>query len=93
MGRDQPNAESNFVALRLESGLTQKQIADELGVSEQTVRNWEQGKHPPRLTIPQVKKLCRLLQKELSELPDNFGPSHPPVSQKSATESSGSYAT
>ena len=74
MGKDQPNLESEFVALRIEAGLTQKQIADGLGVSEQTVRNWEQGKHPPRLTIPQVKKLCSLLHKSLDELPDNFGP-------------------
>ena len=74
MGRDYPNMESDFVALRLEAGLTQRDIADALGVSEQTVRNWEQGKHDPRLTIPQVKKLCRLLKKSLDELPDSFGP-------------------
>lgn len=73
MGKDQPNMESNFVALRLEAGLTQKQIAEGLGVSEQTVRNWEQGKHAPKLTITQVKKLCELVGKELKDLPDNFG--------------------
>lgn len=75
MGRDYPNMESDFVALRLEAGLTQRDIAEALGVSEQTVRNWEQGKHSPKLTIPQVKKLCQLLKKPLDELPDNFGPS------------------
>jgi len=72
--RDQPNWESNFVPLRINAGITQREIAEELGVSEQTVRNWEQGKHPPRLTIPQVKKLCKLLGVGLDELPDEFGP-------------------
>lgn len=79
MSKDQPNQESKFVALRLEAGLTQKQIADELGVSEQTVRNWEQGKHLPRLTIPQVKKLCRLIGKSLDEIPDDFGSPERPI--------------
>ncbi|MGD1908416.1 MAG: helix-turn-helix transcriptional regulator [Leptolyngbyaceae cyanobacterium] len=65
--------ESRFVVLRLEAGLTQKQIAQELGVSEQTVRNWEQGKHPPRLTIPQTKRLCVLLDRPIEEIPDDFG--------------------
>jgi transcriptional regulator with XRE-family HTH domain len=89
MSKDIPNMESNFVALRLEAGLTQRDIADGLGVSEQTVRNWEQGKHPPRLTIPQVKKLCHLLKKSLDELPDNFGP--PVDSTPMAAESPGDY--
>lgn len=74
MSRDYPNMESDLVVLRIEAGLTQRDIAAALGVSEQTVRNWEQGKHDPRLTIPQVKKLCRLLKKSLDELPDSFGP-------------------
>lgn len=73
MDKDKPNMESRFVVLRLEAGLTQKQIAEGLGVSEQTVRNWEQGKHPPRLTIPQTKRLCGLLGRSLEEIPDDFG--------------------
>lgn len=54
-------------------GLTQKDIADELGVTEQTVRNWEHGRSVPKLTIPQMKRLCRLLQRPLEEMPDSFG--------------------
>lgn len=30
--------------LRLEMGLTQKQLADELGVSKQNISDWENGK-------------------------------------------------
>lgn len=62
------------MSLRKELDLTQKQIADALDVTEQTVRNWEQGKSIPRLTIPQMKTLCRLLQRSIEDVPDNFGP-------------------
>jgi DNA-binding XRE family transcriptional regulator len=68
-----PNRESNLVKLREKLELTQKQVADALGVTEQTVRNWEQGKAIPRLTIPQMKILCKLLQLPIEEVPDNFG--------------------
>lgn len=60
--------------LRQELNLTQKRIADELGVTEQTVRNWEQGKAVPRLTITQMKTLCRLLQRPIEDVPEAFGP-------------------
>lgn len=64
------------MSLRLKAGLTQKAIADALGVTEQTVRNWERGKVPARLTLGQTKLLCRLLGKSLDELPDNFSDSN-----------------
>lgn len=73
MGRDEPNPKSNLVSLRKELDLTQKDVADALGVTEQTVRNWEQGKAIPRLTIPQTKVLCKLLQRPIELLPDHFG--------------------
>lgn len=72
-----PNRKSNLVKLRERLELTQKQVADALGVTEQTVRNWEQGKAIPRLTIPQMKTLCRLLQMPIEEVPDNLGPALP----------------
>lgn len=37
-------------------GLTQKQIAVELGITSQTVSNWETSKAIPTLTIGQTKK-------------------------------------
>lgn len=62
------------MVLRKELELTQKDIADALGVTEQTVRNWEQGNSVPKLTIAQMKTLCRLLKRPIEEMPDNFGP-------------------
>jgi transcriptional regulator with XRE-family HTH domain len=35
-------------ALRSKAGLTQQQVADELGVSLQTVKNFEAGRNRPR---------------------------------------------
>lgn len=73
--KDTPNMESRFVSLRIKAGLTQKAIADALGVTEQAVRNWERGKNEPRLTIKQTKLLCRLLGITLEEMPDSFSAS------------------
>lgn len=73
MSKDESNPRSNLVKLRKEKKLTQKAFASALGVTEQTVRNWEQGKAVPRLTVPQMKALCRLVEKPIEEIPDNFG--------------------
>lgn len=62
--------ESWIVQLRLKAGVTQKQLADALQVSVQTVRNWEQGKVEATLTFKQTKIFCDLLKVSLSELPD-----------------------
>lgn len=72
--RDEANPKSVFVQIRKELNLTQKKVADELGISEQTVRNWENGKTNPQLTVPQMKRLCMLLQRSIEEVPDYFGP-------------------
>ncbi len=72
--KDEPNRDSVFVQLRESLNLTQKQVADAIGVSEQTVRNWEHGKHPPKLSIPQMKRLCKLLKRPIEQIPDEFGP-------------------
>lgn len=72
--KDEANSKSVFVQIRRELNLSQKQVAQELGISEQTVRNWEHGKTAPQLTIPQAKKLCKLLQRPIDEIPDWFGP-------------------
>lgn len=71
---NESNKESVLVSLRKELDLTQKHVADAIGVTEQTVRNWEQGKAVPRLTISQMKALCKLLKRPIEEIPDNFGP-------------------
>lgn len=65
---------SALLRLRRSRDLTQKQIADALGVTVQTVSNWEVGRADPKLTIRQFKTLLRLLQCSAEELPDDLGP-------------------
>jgi putative transcriptional regulator len=66
--------ESPLYMLRRLRRITQKELANELGVTETTVRNWEAGRSEPSLTIPQTKKLCKVLGITLDELPDSFAP-------------------
>lgn len=42
------------------SGLTQKQIANELGISEGNITNWKKGNNLPSIDI--LYKLCILLK-------------------------------
>jgi len=60
--------------LRRLRNIKQKELAEALGVSETTIRNWERGRAIPQLTISQTKILCRMLQCSLDEIPDSFGP-------------------
>lgn len=70
------NEDNWLVSMRKQLGLTQDDVARALDVTTRTIINWENGHHEPRLTIRQVKKLCRVLQiSTVDELPDNlFGP-------------------
>lgn len=54
--------------------MTQRQLAELLGVTETTVRNWEAGRSVPKLTPSQYKTLLRVLQISAEDLPDEFGP-------------------
>lgn len=54
--------------------ISQKQLAEALGVSESTVRNWEAGRSVPSLTPNQYKTLLKVLEISSDELPDYFGP-------------------
>lgn len=64
-----------FMRLRESLGLTQKQIADVVGVTDQTVSNWERGIHVPRLTLRQTIKLCEITKLGLQDLAELFEPS------------------
>lgn len=66
--------ESALVRLRRIQNLTQKQVADALGITVQTVSNWEVGRAEPKLTIRQFKTLLRILKCTVDELPDDLGP-------------------
>lgn len=58
-----------FIALkRKEKNLTQKQLADHLGISNKTISKWENGKCMPDYSI--VKPLCRELDITVAELMD-----------------------
>jgi DNA-binding XRE family transcriptional regulator len=59
-----------FAALRKGLGLTQRQVAEAIRVTDQTVSNWEAGRFEPKLTISQTQALCRILQCPLDELPN-----------------------
>jgi len=65
---------SALMRLRTLRHLTQKELADALGVTENTVANWERGRAIPKLTPSQFKTLVKMLQIGLEELPDDFGP-------------------
>jgi DNA-binding XRE family transcriptional regulator len=58
-----------FLLKRRELGLTQDDVAEALGISGQTVSNWERGRSIPTLTIDQVKTLCKLLRCSLEDIP------------------------
>lgn len=62
-----------FKIARITAGYTQQTLADEIGVSQQTVAKWEAGTNTPqRMKI--IKMLEVLLNKNMGELfPDVFG--------------------
>ncbi|HEY9598423.1 MAG TPA: helix-turn-helix domain-containing protein [Cyanophyceae cyanobacterium] len=66
------NVGKNVMQLRRRAGLTQKQIADALGLTVQTISNWETGLKRPKLYVEQVLKLCLILGCSLSDLADDL---------------------
>jgi DNA-binding XRE family transcriptional regulator len=70
------DTQSPLAMLRTLRFMTQKDLAEAIGVSETTIRNWEKGRATPQLTPKQTKALCKALNITLEELPDNFGPQH-----------------
>lgn len=74
---------SALMKLRTLRFITQKELADALGVTENTVANWERGRAIPRLTPAQFKTLLKVLQITAEELPDDFGPTNSTNGQNS----------
>lgn len=54
--------------LRKHLHLTQREVAEAIGVDDQTISNWEQGKSKPKLDPAQTFALCTILQCSLEEL-------------------------
>lgn len=42
------NIKISLAAARVNAGLTQKDVAERMRVSRQTIVNWENGKYPPK---------------------------------------------
>lgn len=58
--------------LRERTGKNQRQLGEEIGVTDQTVSNWEKGNSNPRLDPVGMLKLCRALGCTLEELADAY---------------------
>lgn len=57
-----------FKLARDTAGVSQKKIADSLGLTVQTVGNWEGGRSAPSLNPDQMFKLCALLGVSLEDM-------------------------
>lgn len=60
------NGNSPIKAARAERNMTQKELAEAVGISRQTMNAIEQGEHNP--TIRLCRAICRVLGKSLDEL-------------------------
>lgn len=63
---DQKKTGEFIATLRKEKGLTQRQLAEELLISDKTVSKWECGKGLPEVSL--MLPLCKLLSVSVSEL-------------------------
>ena len=63
------NLNEKIVVLRKKMGVSQELLAEKLGVTRQTVSNWEQGLTTP--DVMQAKKLSNIFKISLDDLTDN----------------------
>lgn len=62
------DAQLTLKKLRERAGLTQRKLADALGVTITTISSWERGVKEPNLTFAQVKQVTEVLNCTLDEL-------------------------
>lgn len=62
------------MSLRDRVNKTQRQIARELDVREQTISDWERGRAHPRIRLSQIKKMMDVYEATLDELIEAFDP-------------------
>lgn len=67
-------SDSMFENLRIErTNLNQEQFLKAVGIPHKTWRRWITGETEAKLTLKQLKALCRVLGfKSVEELPDDF---------------------
>lgn len=63
---DQKKTGEFISGIRKEKGLTQKQLADAIGVSDKAISRWETGRGMPDTAI--MPELCRILEININEL-------------------------
>ena len=56
----------NLRSIRKEKGLSQRQVAEKLGVVESCYANWEQGRTEPSISM--LRKLCEIFVINIDEL-------------------------
>lgn len=56
---------------RKQAKISQDTLASLVGVSRQTVSNWETGAFSPSLSIKQVRALCNALNCKFEDIPDD----------------------
>ncbi|MFM2065011.1 MAG: hypothetical protein RLZZ507_4682 [Cyanobacteriota bacterium] len=73
--KNKQESDSPLDALRIErTTLNQDEFAMKCGIPRATYYRWISGRTEARLTVPQMKSICRELKISLDELPDDFGP-------------------
>ena len=53
-------------AMRIKRGLTQKQLAELLGVKQQNISDWERGERSP--SVKNLKKMAEILNCQIDDL-------------------------
>ena len=66
MGKESGGVGARLRVARRSAGLTQKQLADQLGVESITVSRWERGVTTP--SIPRLRRIAELTQTSVSDL-------------------------
>ncbi|NEO32661.1 MAG: helix-turn-helix transcriptional regulator [Symploca sp. SIO3C6] len=70
------NNQLTLAKLRERAGLTQRQLADALGVTNVTISSWERGLKEPRPNFAQVKIMIQVLGCTLDELVEATNPKY-----------------
>ena len=63
-----------FVNRRKRLKLTQRQVAEAVGITSRSVQRWELGEALPQLNVLQTWKLCQVLQCSVEDLARDFYP-------------------